>query len=70
MQSDNTVHPKRVKGWLFDVYPSDFGEVAVWIIDEHGKRVRLEDQFQPKIYVSGEQKDVERLASQFYSSQN
>ena len=70
MQSDNTVHPKRVKGWLFDVYPSDFGEVAVWIIDEHGKRVRLEDQFQPKIYVSGEQKDIERLASQFYSSQD
>ena len=69
MQSGKTFHPKRVKGWLFDVYPSGFGRVAVWIIDEHGKRVRLSDHFQPKIYVSGEQQDIERLASQFYSSQ-
>jgi DNA polymerase I len=61
--------PKRVKGWLFDVYPSDFGEVAVWIISENGERVRLTDKFQPRIYVSGKQEEIERLASQFYSSQ-
>jgi DNA polymerase elongation subunit (family B) len=69
MQSGNTAHPKRVKGWLFDVYPSDFGEIAVWIIGEGGERIRLTDKFQPKIYVSGKQEDIERLASQFYSSQ-
>jgi len=69
MQSSGQVSPKRVKGWLFDVYPSDFGEVAVWIISENGERVRLTDKFQPKIYVSGKQEDIERLASQFFSSQ-
>ncbi len=69
MQSGNAVSPKRVKGWLFDVYPSDFGEVAVWIISENGKRNRLKDEFQPRIYVSGKPEDIERLASQFYSSQ-
>jgi DNA polymerase elongation subunit (family B) len=65
MQSGNAVSPKRVKGWLFDVYPSDFGEVAVWIISENGERVRLTDKFQPKIYVSGKQEDIERLANSF-----
>jgi len=69
MQSGGPVSPKRVKGWLFDVYPSDFGEVAVWIISENGERVRLTDKFQPKIYVSGKQEDIERLASSFFSSQ-
>jgi DNA polymerase elongation subunit (family B) len=67
--SSNPASSKRVKGWLFDVYPSDFGEVAVWIISENGERIRLTDKFQPKIYVSGKQEDIERLASQFYSSQ-
>jgi hypothetical protein len=66
--SSNPASSKRVKGWLFDVYPSDFGEVAVWIISENGERVRLTDKFQPKIYVSGKQEDIERLASRFYSS--
>jgi DNA polymerase elongation subunit (family B) len=61
--------PKRVKGWLFDVYPSDFGEVAVWIISENGERVRLTDKFQPKIYVSGKQENIERLAISFFSNQ-
>jgi DNA polymerase elongation subunit (family B) len=69
MQSGNAVIPKRVKGWLFDVYPSDFGEVAVWIISENGERVRLTDKFQPKVYVSGKQKNMERLASSFFSNQ-
>jgi DNA polymerase elongation subunit (family B) len=69
MQSDRPASPKHVKGWLFDVYPSDFGEVAVWIISENGERVRLTDKFQPKIYVSGKQEDIERLASSLFSSQ-
>ncbi len=69
MQLSNTVNPKRIRGWLFDVYPSEPGEVIVWIISKRGERVRLTDKFQPKIYVSGKQEDIERLASQFYSSQ-
>jgi DNA polymerase elongation subunit (family B) len=69
MESSNSpVSPKRIKGWIFDVYPSNLGEVAVWIIGENGERVRLTDEFQPKIYVSGRQEDMERLASRFFSS--
>ena len=60
--------PKRVKGWLFDVYPSAVGEVTVWIIGENGERVKLRDEFQPKIYVSGKQDEIERLASGFFSN--
>jgi DNA polymerase elongation subunit (family B) len=67
MQSKNPV-PKRVKGWLFDVYPSAVGEVTIWIITENDKRVKLRDGFQPKIYVSGKQDEIERLASGFYSN--
>jgi DNA polymerase I len=63
-------NPNRVKGWLFDVYPSLFGEMAVWIISEGGARVRLIDRFQPKIYVSGRQVDLERLASRFFAKQH
>jgi DNA polymerase elongation subunit (family B) len=59
---------KRVKGWLFDVYPSEQGEVAVWVISENGERVRLTDKFQPKIYVSGEQDEIEQLASSLFSN--
>src|SRR5512135_2727411 len=68
MQSNNS--QKRIKGWLFDVYPSGFGEMAVWVINENGERLRFSDNFQPNIYVSGKQEDIERLASQFYSNQN
>jgi DNA polymerase I len=60
--------PKRVKGWLFDVYPSAVGEVTVWVIGENGERVKLKDAFQPKIYVSGKQDEIERLASGFFSN--
>ena len=69
MQSSKAFIPNRVRGWLFDVYPSKPGEVTVWIISKCGERVRLTDKFQPKIHVSGKQKDIERLASRFYSSQ-
>ncbi len=43
--------------------------MAVWVIGENGERTRLIDDFQPKIYISGKQEDIERLASTFYSSQ-
>ena len=61
--------PRRIKGWIFDVYPSDFGKVAVWVISETGERVRLTDRFEPCIYVSGKQDDLERLISRLYANQ-
>jgi len=69
MQSGNAVSPKRVRGWLFDIYPSDLGEVAIWIINENGERVRLTDKFQPKIYVSGKQEEIQQLVNSFFSNQ-
>jgi DNA polymerase elongation subunit (family B) len=69
MQSNgNPADPKHVKGWILDAYPSASSEVTVWIIEKNGKRVRLTDKFQPKLYVSGKEEDIERLASRFFSS--
>ena len=60
--------PRHVKGWILDVYPSALGEVTVWIITESEERIRLTDKFNPKVYVSGKQEDIERLASQFFTN--
>jgi len=48
--------PMVIRGWLLDVYPSDFGKVAVWVITEKGERIRLTDKFQPCIYVSAKKR--------------
>lgn len=61
----NSALPNSVRGWILDVYPSAFGEVAVWVVAENGKRIRLTDKFQPKIYLSGKEEDLSDLASQF-----
>lgn len=66
MQPNN---PTKVKGWLLDVYPSDFGKIAVWIISEKGERIKLTDKFQPCIYVSAKQEDLEPLISRLCSNQ-
>ena len=60
----------KFKGWIFDVYPANVGEMAVWIISENGQRIRLTDKFQPKIYVSGKKEDVEKLVGKIYSNEN
>ena len=60
----------KIRGWIFDVYPADIGEMAVWIISENGQRIRLTDKFQPKIYVSGKKDDVEKLVGRIYSNEN
>ena len=67
--ASNTQAPNRVKGWILDAYPAGEGEVAVWIITEKGERIRLKDKFQPKIYVSAKQNELEPLISQLYKSQ-
>ena len=61
--------PRVIRGWLLDVYPSDFGKVAVWVISEKGERIRLTDKFQPCIYVSGRQGELETLISRLYNNQ-
>ena len=68
MQSNTPAGPNHVRGWILDVYPSALGEVAVWIIGKNGERIRLTDKFEPKIYVSGKEEDIERLASHLFSS--
>jgi DNA polymerase elongation subunit (family B) len=69
MQSSiNRVKFNRVNGWFFDAYPSGFGEITVWIIQENGERVKFVDRFQPKIYVSGKQVDLETLITRFFYS--
>jgi len=66
MQSnEGSFNPKHVKGWVLDLYPSALGEFAVWVIDENGQRIRLTDRFEPKIYVSGSEASLDRLATQF-----
>jgi len=69
MQSSNVSDSLRhVRGWILDIYPSAFGEVTVWIITENGERARLTDRFKPKIYISGKDEDIERLASRFFNN--
>jgi DNA polymerase, archaea type len=58
----------KIRGWIFDVYPSDIGQMAVWVISENGQRIRLTDKFQPKIYVSGKKEDQEKLVGKIYSN--
>ena len=60
----------KIKGWIFDVYPTDVGEMAVWIISEKGHRIRLSDKFQPSIYVSGKKEDLEKLVGHICSNEN
>jgi DNA polymerase elongation subunit (family B) len=64
----NPSSPRCVRGWLLDLYPSAFGQMAVWLIDEDGGRVRLVDEFQPRIYVSGREEDLERLRARFFGN--
>lgn len=69
MQPSNfSTNTKHVKGWILDLYRSASGEMTVWIIAENGERLPLTDIFRPKIYVSGKEEDVERLASRFFNN--
>ena len=65
MQSSRSQrNPDHARGWILDAYPSRLGEFAVWIISENGERLRFTDSFKPKIYVSGKEEGLERLAAQ------
>jgi DNA polymerase elongation subunit (family B) len=54
-----------LRGWILDVYPSELGHFAVWVITENGSRIRLTDSFTPKIYISAKTESLEKLAAQF-----
>ena len=56
---------KLIRGWLLDVYPSNPGEMTVWIISTNGERLKLVDKFQPKIYVSAKLSDLSKLTKCF-----
>jgi len=66
LQSSRSLpNPDRVRGWILDAYPSALGQFAVWVISENGDRLRLTDSFEPKIYISGKEDSLEKLAAQF-----
>jgi len=69
MPSNTQASPDHVKGWILDAYPAGEGEIAVWVISETGKRIRLTDKFQPEIYVSAAQEELGRLISGLYNIQ-
>ncbi|MDH5449731.1 MAG: hypothetical protein OEX77_02355 [Candidatus Bathyarchaeota archaeon] len=61
---------KPICGWLLDVYPSNPGEMTVWIISENGERIKLVDKFQPKIYVSAKISDLSKLTKRLGTSKS
>ncbi|HYC11069.1 MAG TPA: LAGLIDADG family homing endonuclease, partial [Nitrososphaerales archaeon] len=41
-----------MKGWLFDLYPGDPGEMVVWAKTEEGGTTRITDRWAPSIYIA------------------
>ena len=62
--------PNNFRGWLLDLYPSNPGEITLWFITENGKRVKVVDEFKPKIYVAGDIEDLERLPDRLVGSKS
>jgi DNA polymerase I len=58
---NNPAIPRRLRGWILDVYPSAPQQMSVWIIAEDGKRMHLRDNFRPRIYVSCKENEMNRL---------
>ena len=51
----------RSYGWLFDVYPART-TMVVWLYQDDGTLLRLEDPFRPRLYARGPLADLRRLA--------
>jgi DNA polymerase II len=49
------------QGWLFDVYPAQT-TMVVWLYQEDGTLLRLEDPFRPRLYARGRAGDLQALA--------
>ena len=60
--------PCKIRGWILDAYPSNEGEITIWIISESGQRIRITDNFHPKIYVSSKQDSIEPLIGKLYNN--
>jgi DNA polymerase-2 len=51
----------RSHGWLFDVYPLR-ATMVVWLYQEDGTLLRLEDPFRPCLYARGRSEELQALA--------
>jgi DNA polymerase II len=49
------------QGWLFDVYPAQT-TIVVWLYQEDGTLLRLDDPFRPRLYARGRPDDLQALA--------
>jgi DNA polymerase I len=62
-----TISPEKstiqTKGWILDLYPKD-GCMIIWLKKEDGQVVRLIDEWQQYLYVSGSHADLVNLANQ------
>jgi hypothetical protein len=50
----------RTYGWLFDVYPART-TMVVWLYQDNGTPLRLEDPFRARLYMRGAPKDLRAL---------
>ncbi len=66
--SSQTHSRDKIEGWILDAYPSNEGEITVWIISQSGQRIHLIDSFHPKIYVSSKQDQIEPLIGKLYNN--
>ncbi|RLF13193.1 MAG: hypothetical protein DRN06_08950, partial [Thermoprotei archaeon] len=60
----------KARGWLLDIYQSGPGKIALWLITAEGRRVKLEDDFYPKIYIAGPLNHLKRLKQTLEVSQS
>ena len=58
---NNPASPRRLRGWILDVYPSAPQQMSVWIIAEDGQRLHLRDKFKPRIYVSDKENQLNSI---------
>jgi len=64
----NSLNP--LKGWILDLYHSAPSQMTVWFITERGERVKFIDEFQPKMYVSGNIADLSKLTEKLRNSKS
>jgi len=67
LQSPNNQSNRRVRGWIFDVYPSAPRQMNVWLIAEDGQKLHLTDAFRPTVYVSDKENELNSLFCRFFS---
>ena len=67
MQSPNYQSNRRLRGWIFDVYPSAPRQMNVWLIAEDGQKLHLTDEFKPTVYVSDKENELNSLFCRFFS---